>query len=161
MACWPWPYDYGQVSPGQSASRTFILTNSGHKATGQLRVQLSGPPAFRITRSNCPAARLRPGRVCTITVRFAPAQAGRLTATLTATSGSSPRHAVSVTDALAGGRALGTASGQIYWVSTDEIWAPNLDGGSPHAIIHHRPGQPVLDGGHAAGVVTGRRSLRQ
>ena len=67
----PSPYDFGQVSPGQSAVQTFILSNSGQKATGKLRVRLSGPAAFSITRNTCRAVRLRPGRACTITVRFA------------------------------------------------------------------------------------------
>ena len=136
----PSPYDYGQVSPGQSASQTFILSNSGQKATGKLRVRLSGPAAFSITGSTCRAARLRPGRTCTITVRFAPSQAGRITATLTAASKGGPQHAATATDALAGGQALGAAPGQIYWVSQDEIWAANLDGTSPHAILTGQDG---------------------
>ena len=77
----PSPYDFGPVSPGQSASKTFTLSNSGQKATGKLRVRLSGPAAFSIARNTCRAVRLRPGRACTITVRFAPSQADRISAT--------------------------------------------------------------------------------
>ena len=133
----PSPYDFGPVSPGQSASKTFTLSNSGQKATGKLRVRLSGPAAFSITRNTCRAVRLRPGRACTITVRFAPSQADRITATLTAASKGGPRHAAAAADTLTGGQALGAAPGpgQIYWVSSDEIWAANLDGTSPHAIV--------------------------
>ena len=133
----PSPYDFGPVSPGQSASKTFTLSNSGQKATGKLRVRLSGPAAFSITRNTCRAVRLRPGRACTITVRFAPSQADRITATLTAASKGGPRHAATASDTLTGGQALGAAPGpgQIYWVSSDEIWAANLDGTSPHAIV--------------------------
>ena len=133
----PSPYDFGPVSPGQSASKTFTLSNSGQKATGKLRVRLSGPAAFSITRNTCRAVRLRPGRACTITVRFAPSQADRITATLTAASKGGPRHAATAADTLTGGQALGAAPGpgQIYWVSSDEIWAANLDGTSPHAIV--------------------------
>ena len=72
----PSPYDFGQVSPGQSAVKTFILTNSGRKATGKLRVRLSGAAAFSITGGTCRAARLGPGKTCTITVRFAPVRGG-------------------------------------------------------------------------------------
>src|ERR1700751_4474203 len=64
----PSPYDFGPVSPGQSAVKTFTLTNSGRKATGKLRVRLSGPAAFSITRNTCRAVRLRPGKTCTVTV---------------------------------------------------------------------------------------------
>jgi hypothetical protein len=131
----PSPYDFGPVSPGQSASKTFTLRNSGQKATGKLRVRLSGPAAFSITRNTCRAVRLRPGKTCTVTVRFAPSQADRITATLTAASKGGPQHAATATDALAGGQALGATPGQIYWVSTDQIWAANLDGTSPHAIV--------------------------
>ena len=118
----PSPYDFGPVSPGQSASKTFTLSNSGQKATGKLRVRLSGPAAFSITRNTCRAVRLRPGKTCTVTVRFAPSQADRITATLTAASKGGPQHAATATDALAGGQALGATPGQIYWVSSDEIW---------------------------------------
>ena len=131
----PSPYDFGPVSPGQSAVKTFTLTNSGRKATGKLRVRLSGPAAFSITRDTCRAVRLRPGRACTIIVRFAPSQADRITATLTAASKGGPRHAATASDVLTGGQALGATPGQIYWVSTDEIWAANLDGSGPHAIV--------------------------
>ncbi|HEX3188621.1 MAG TPA: hypothetical protein VHS30_02370, partial [Streptosporangiaceae bacterium] len=41
LAFSPSPYDFGPVSPGQSAVQTFILSNSGRKATGKLRVRLS------------------------------------------------------------------------------------------------------------------------
>jgi len=131
----PSPYDFGPVGPGQSAVKTFTLTNSGRKATGKLRVRLSGPATFSITRDTCRAARLRPGRACGITVRFAPSEAGRATATLTAASKGGPRHAATASDVLTGGQALGAAPGQIYWVSTDEIWAANLDGSGPHTIV--------------------------
>src|SRR5215469_17960190 len=57
----PSPYDYGQVRPGQSASQTFTLSNSGQKTTGRLRVRLSGPAAFSITGNTCHPPRLRPG----------------------------------------------------------------------------------------------------
>ena len=123
LAFSPSPYDYGQVSRGQSASQTFILSNSGQKTTGRLRVRLSGPAAFSITRDTCRKARLRPGGACAITVRLAPSRAGRITATLTAASKGGPQHAATAADVLTGGRVLGAAPGQIYWVSQDEIWA--------------------------------------
>lgn len=99
-------------------------------------MRLSGPAAFSITRDTCRATRLRPGRVCRITVRFAPSGADRITATLTAASKGGPQHAATASDTLTGaGRALGAAPGQIYWVSTNEIWAASLNGSGPHAIV--------------------------
>ncbi len=67
-------------------------------------------------------------------MRLAPSRAGRITATLTAAS-KGPQHAATAADVLTGGRVLGAAPGQIYWVSQDEIWAAGLDGTSPHAIV--------------------------
>jgi hypothetical protein len=129
----PAPYDYGQVSDGQVATQTFTLANSGNKATGHLRVRLSGPAAFTITGDHCRGTRLRPDRTCTITVQFAPASAGQQAATLTAAS---LGHRASVSDALTGtGTSLGLAPAQIYWTSATGIWAANLDGSSPHAIV--------------------------
>jgi hypothetical protein len=134
LAFSPSPYDFGQVSPGQSAVQTFILSNSGRKATGKLRVRLSGPAAFSITRDTCRAARLRPGRACRIIVRFAPSEAGRITATLTASSKGGPKHAATASDVL--------TSSHIYWANdgggadrAGTIWAANLDGSSLHAIV--------------------------
>ena len=129
----PAPYDYGPVSEGQAATRTFTLANSGRKATGRLRVRLSAPAAFTISSDHCGGTHLRPGGRCTITVRFAPASAGQQTATLTAAS---QGHHASASDALTGtGTSLGLAPAQIYWTSGNAIWAANLDGSSPHAIV--------------------------
>jgi hypothetical protein len=66
-----------------------------------------------------------------------PVRADRITATLTAASKGGPQHVATATDTLAGGQALGATPGpgQIYWVSDPEIWAANLDGTSPHAIV--------------------------
>jgi sugar lactone lactonase YvrE len=140
LAFSPAPYDYGQVAAGGAASQTFTLANTGGQATGRLAVTLTGAAAFTITGSTCHPPRLRPGGACTITVRFAPSRAGRITATLTAASKGGPQHAATAADVLTGGRALGAAPGQIYWVSQDEIWAANLDGTSPHAILTGQDG---------------------
>ena len=139
----PSPYDFGPVSPGQSASKTFTLSNSGQKATGKLRVRLSGPAAFSITRNTCRAVRLRPGRACTITVRFAPSQADRITATLTAASKGGPRHAAAAADTLTGGQALGAAAriqSHLYWASNgDEHREPGQPRREQPARHRHRP----------------------
>jgi hypothetical protein len=129
----PAPYDYGPVSDGQAATQTFTLANSGRKAAGPLRVRLTGTAAFTITGDHCRGTHLRPAGTCTIRVRFAPAGAGQQAATLTAAS---QGHHASASDALTGtGISLGLASAQIYWPSGHAIWAANLDGSSPHAIV--------------------------
>lgn len=53
LAFTPSPYNYGRVTPGESASQRFTLTNSGSKATGKLKVTLAGAAAFTITRDRC------------------------------------------------------------------------------------------------------------
>ena len=133
LAFSPAPYNYGQVAAGGAASQTFTLANTGGRATGKLAVTLTGAAAFTITGDTC--HRLAPGKRCTITVRFAPTGAGTVTASLSAASKGGPQHAASAADALTGGRGLGAAPGQIYWVSTDEIWTADLNGGNPHVIV--------------------------
>ena len=83
----PSTYDYGAVTPGQTASHTFTLRNSGGSATGALSVSLSGTgaTAFSITSHACTGVALGKGRSCAVTVQFAPTKAGQsYTASLTA-----------------------------------------------------------------------------
>jgi hypothetical protein len=70
-------FDYGAVSPGQTASQTFTLMNSGGSATGMLTVVLSGSTAFALTADACTGTSLGPGKSCTATVEFAPAERGK------------------------------------------------------------------------------------
>lgn len=89
-------YDYGAVTPGQTASKTFTLTNSGGSATGMLSVSLSGSgaTAFSITSNTCGGTALGKGKSCAVTVRFAPTTAGQsYSATLTATGKKPPSNA--------------------------------------------------------------------
>ena len=53
LAFTPSPFDYGRVTPGQSAAQRFTLTNTGGKATGKLEVTLSGAAAFTIGGDRC------------------------------------------------------------------------------------------------------------
>ena len=101
LAFSPAPYNYGQVA-AQATSQTFTLANTGGQATGRLRVTLTGAAAFTLTGETCHS--LGPGKRCTVTVRFAPASSGTVTATLTA-AGTSKRAAA--TDALTGAGAVG------------------------------------------------------
>lgn len=90
-------YDYGAVAPGQTASQTFTLTNSGGSATGMLSVSLFGSSAFSITSNACTGTALGKGKSCAVTVQYAPTTAGQSdTATLTA-SGKKPSASASIT----------------------------------------------------------------
>jgi hypothetical protein len=131
LAFSPAPYNYGQVAAGQAASQTFTLANTGGRATGRLRVTLTGATAFTLTGETCHS--LGPGKRCRVTVRFAPAGSGTVTATLTA-AGTSKRAAA--TDALTGVGGVGAPPpSHLYWAAGDSIWEANLDGSSPQAIV--------------------------
>ena len=135
LAFTPSSYDYGRVTPGESASKRFRLTNSGRKATGKLKVTLSGAAAFSVTRDRCSGTKLRPGKSCVVRVRFAPAGEATVTATLIAAS---KKHRVSATAALSGtGAGLGAAPGFIYWANSGDgtINRANLDGSGAQAIV--------------------------
>ena len=126
----PSPYSYGQVAAGQTASQTFTLGNPGRSATGRLTVKLAGAAAFTITGDTCKS--LPPGKRCAVTVRFAPAHVGAVTATLTAAS---KKHAAA-TDVLTGtGGVGGPAPSHLYWAAGDSIWEANLDGTNPQVIV--------------------------
>ena len=71
LAFTPAPFDYGQVTTGQTASQRFTLANTGTKASGKVTVKLTGSAVFTITGDTCKS--LPPGKTCTVTVRFAPA----------------------------------------------------------------------------------------
>ena len=144
----PAPFDYGSVPPGQTATQTFTLTNSGQAATGPLTVTLTDPAAFAVTADACSAVSLGPGQTCSITVRFTSA-AGAMTATLTAASTDPVAIA---TDAL-----TGEAAPAIYWANAGDhtggagaIWTANLDGTSPHAIATGQddPAGVAVDSSH-------------
>ncbi len=126
----PSPYSYGQVAAGQTASQTFTLGNPGRSATGRLRVTLAGAAAFTITGDTCKS--LPPGKRCAVTVRFAPAHVGAVTATLTAAS---KKQAVA-TDVLTGTEGVGgPAPSHLYWAASGSIWEANLDGTNPQVIV--------------------------
>jgi hypothetical protein len=136
LAFSPAPYNYGQVPAGKTASRTFTLANTGGAATGKLRVQLTGPAAFTITGDTCRHT-LKPGKTCTVTVRFAPTSTASLTATLSAAG---KKHGAAATDALTGsGGGLGQSlGGHVYWAVSGAINQANLDGTNPQAAVPGR-----------------------
>ena len=127
----PVPYDYGSVSPGQTATQLFTLANSGQAATGPLTVTVPGSAAFTTTSDACTGSSLAPGQSCQVTVKFAPASTGAVTATLTAAS---QAPAATATDALTG---TGVTFGHIYWgdALAGTVNAAGLDGSNPHALV--------------------------
>src|SRR3954453_3347593 len=59
-------FDYGAVTPGQTASQTFTLRNSGGSATAMLSVSLSGSSTFSITSNACTGIALGKGKSCAV-----------------------------------------------------------------------------------------------
>lgn len=121
--------DYGQVVVGRSAVKDFQLANQSRTASGALTVTVSSPAAFTITADTCSETSLGPGKSCSITVRFAPATAGTVTAALTAAG----KKAGVITQASLTGTGAPPA---LYW---SNFWAgtiveANLDGTNPQVI---------------------------
>jgi hypothetical protein len=84
---WSGTANFGTLNAGDSSSGQFTLTNTGTKRSKALTVSLSGSPAFSITSDGCSGKKLRKGKSCTVTVEYAPADAGQQdTATLTAST---------------------------------------------------------------------------
>jgi Abnormal spindle-like microcephaly-assoc'd, ASPM-SPD-2-Hydin len=129
LAFSPAPYDFGQVTAGQTASQTITLANSGRSASGALTVTLPGSAEFTITADTCTGTSLGPGTSCTVTVQFAPTSPGTVTATLTA----SHKKSALATDTLSG---TGVVPAHLYWTANNvgNIWEANPDGSNPQTI---------------------------
>ena len=91
----PSSHDYGTIDASTTASKTFVLRNSGGKATGALKVTLApSPSAFSMAADTCTGTSLGPKKSCSVTVQYAPTAAGQTdTATLTASSKKPPASA--------------------------------------------------------------------
>ena len=111
LAFSPAPYDYQQITVGQAASQVFTLKNTGGSASADLAVTVPGAAAFTVTADGCSGTSLGPGKSCTVTVRFKPAAAGSMSATLTAAG---KKSAATATDVLSG---TGTVPGHLYWTN--------------------------------------------
>jgi len=83
----PSTVDFGWVATQGSSELTLQLTNTGIVpfAFGSASVSGSG---FALAGTTCTTVNLVPAGQCTITIRFAPATAGRATGTVTLTDGS-------------------------------------------------------------------------
>ena len=133
LAFTPSPYDYGQVTVGQTATQTFTLANTGGKASSALAVTVPGSATFTITADTCTGTSLGPGKSCTVTVQFAPASTRTVTATLTAVS---QRPGVVATDSL-----TGTSGRHLYWTDVSgTINEANLDGTGVTTLVTDQGG---------------------
>jgi len=77
----PPTFDFGVVAANTVASHTYVLTNSGTKATGTIKVDLSdvNPDElgiFSMTADTCTGTKLSPKKSCSVTVQYAPTTAG-------------------------------------------------------------------------------------
>src|SRR6185437_9230526 len=164
LAFTPSSYDYTQVTTGQTASHTFILTNTGKRASGALRLRLAGAAAFSITGNTCSRKSLRPGKSCTVRVRFAPTSSGTVTATLTAVGKKKP--AATATVVLTGtGASLGAVPGHLYWTSAGggTINVANPDGSSPRVLVSGQRGAEAraVDASHLYWTNTGNGTISE
>ena len=77
----PSTFDFGAVAANTAASQTFVLTNSGAKATGTIKVDLSDVNVeevgiFSMAADTCTGSKLSPKKSCSVTVQYAPTTAG-------------------------------------------------------------------------------------
>jgi hypothetical protein len=86
----PSSYFYGFFDVGETASKTFTLTNSGGSATGALTVSLTGSSAFSKTADTCTARSLGPNKSCSVTVQYAPTIGGTSDSATLRASGTKP-----------------------------------------------------------------------
>jgi hypothetical protein len=141
-------YDYGTIAPGQTASQTFALTNSGGSATGILTVALSGSSAFTKTADGCSATSLGPRRSCTVSVQYSPSAAGASDSATLAASGKKPAASAGLT--LTGS---GAVSRHVYWgnYNTGTIGRADVDGQNPNQSFIGGASGPLgvaVDSGH-------------
>jgi hypothetical protein len=90
-------YDYGTLAAGATKSVTFTLTNPGGKATGPLRITLSGPAAFTISSNRCSGRSLGPNKSCTVPVVYAPKSSGGSESAMLTASGKSASASLTLT----------------------------------------------------------------
>jgi hypothetical protein len=90
-------YDYGTLAVGATKSVTFTLTNTGGKATGPLRITLSGPAAFTISSNRCSGRSLGPNKSCTVPVVYAPKSSGQSASAMLTASGKAASASLTLT----------------------------------------------------------------
>jgi Cep192 domain 4 len=165
LAFTPAPYDYGQVTNGQTASQTLTLANSGGKASGALTVTVAGSAQFTITADTCTGISLAKGKSCTVMVQFAPTTAGTASATLTAAN----KKDVLAADTLTG-TGVAVPAAHLYWAnfaygvpSAGTISEANLDGSNPQTIVSGQTGPQgvAVDSSHLYWVNTNEGTINE
>ena len=90
-------FDYGTLAADTAKSVTFTLTNAGGKATGSLRITLSGSAAFTISSNRCTGGSLGPNKSCTVPVVYAPKSSGGSESAMLTASGKSASASLTLT----------------------------------------------------------------
>lgn len=84
---------FGSVPPGQSVSRTVVISNSGNQDVSLLSIELEGSAEFRLSSLALPLI-LRPGASVEVTVTFVPAAPGSFTGRITVETSSPIQPAI-------------------------------------------------------------------
>jgi hypothetical protein len=85
----PGQWDFGSVniSPGHpSGGHTFTVVNPNTRPLAITGANVTGDPAFSVSRDGCSTSTLAPQGSCTVTVAFSPTRLGARTGVLTASS---------------------------------------------------------------------------
>ena len=104
----PASYDFDTVRIGETANKTFVVSNVGGADLAITGVSIAGADAleFLVSADSCNGTTLAPGENCTVTVAFSPQSPGSKDATLEITSNDPDEGTVSV--ALSGTGAMVT-----------------------------------------------------
>jgi hypothetical protein len=138
LAFTPSRHNFGPVTVGQTAHQRFTLKNNSSTATSALTVSLPGSAGFTITADTCAGIRLRPGKTCTVRVRFAPTATGAATGTLKAAAGTRRAATASLTG-------TGTPASHLYWANQNAgtVVEAGLDGTGAQVIASGQNPQAV------------------
>jgi hypothetical protein len=119
----PATFDYGPVTANTTAQHTYVLTNSGTKATGTIKVDLtdSNPDEvgiFSTTADTCTGSKLSPKKSRSVTVQYAPTTTGSHSAASLFARDIKPSTTFNALATILGGVSAGCAT----------VNAPSLDG---------------------------------
>jgi Regulator of chromosome condensation (RCC1) repeat len=151
----PPAYDYGEVPAGQSATKTFTLSNDGTAATGAITISTTGDTAaFPVTAGPCHGRDLAPGHHCTLTIGFRPATAASYAAQVNAAAPAGDHATVPLTGTGTPAPLQPVSAGGLHTctVKTDHTlwcWGSNFYGQLGDATTTNRT-VPVQVGGHAS-----------
>ncbi len=149
----PPAYDYGEVPAGQSATKTFTLSNDGTAATGAITISTTGDTAaFPMTARTCNGQDLAPGQHCTLIIGFRPATAVSYAAQVNAAASAGDHATVPLTGTGTAAPLQSVSAGGLHTctVKTDHTlwcWGSNFYGQLGDATRTNRT-VPVQVSGH-------------